>query len=44
MGCPPVCGDTDLPCIQVDKHAIPILYHLHQCKPCTSQDISCLSW
>ena len=22
--------------VQVDKHGIPILYHLHQCRPCTS--------
>ena len=26
---------------QVDKHGITILYHLHQCRPCTSSDISC---
>ena len=22
--------------VQVDKHGITILYHLHQCRPCTS--------
>ena len=22
----------------MDKHGITILYHLHQCRPCTSQD------
>ena len=47
MGCPPVCGDnpqalaSGLSCVQVDKHSITILYHPHQCRPCTSQDISC---
>ena len=25
----------------MDKHGITILYHLHQCRPCTSQDIFC---
>ena len=50
MGCPPVCGDnpralaSGLSPVQVDKQGIAILYHLHQCKPCTSRDISCLSW
>ena len=49
MGCPPVRGDnpldnpralaSGLSYEQVDKHGITILYHLHQCKPCTSQDI-----
>ena len=40
MGCPPVCGDNQralasgLACVQVDKHGITILYHLHQCRPC----------
>ena len=49
MGCPPVRGDnpralaSGLFYVQVDKHGIIILYHLHQCRPCTSQDISCLS-
>ena len=50
MGCPPVCGDnpqalaSGLTYIQMDKHGITFLYHLHQCRPCTSQDILCLSW
>ena len=39
MGCPPVRGDNTralangLSYIQVDKHGITILYHLHQCRP-----------
>ena len=47
MGCPPVRGDnpralaSGLSYVQVDKHSITILYHLHQCRPCTSCDISC---
>ena len=47
IGCPPVRGDnpqalaSGLSYVQVDKHGITILYHLHQCRPCTSQDISC---
>ena len=47
MGCLPVRGDNPqaLACglsyVQVDKHGITILYHLHQCRPCTSRDISC---
>ena len=47
MGCPPVRGDnprvlaSGLSYVQVDKHGITILYHLHQCRPCTSQDILC---
>ena len=38
MGCPPVRGDSPralasgLSYGQVDKHAITILYHLHQCR------------
>ena len=42
MGCPPVRGDnpralaSGLSYVQVDKHSITILYHLHQCRPCTS--------
>ena len=44
-----VLGDN--PCVlasglsykQVDKHDITILYHLHQCRPCTSRDMLCLS-
>ena len=49
MGCAPVRGDnpralaSELSYVQVDKHGITILYHLHQCRPCISQDISCLS-
>ena len=45
MGCPPVRGDnpralaSGLSYIQVDKPGITILYHLHQCRPCTSRDI-----
>ena len=41
-GCPPVRGDnpralaSGLSYVQVDKHGITILYHLHQCRPCTS--------
>ena len=40
MGCPPVRGDnphalvSGLSYLQVDKHCITILYHLHQCRPC----------
>ena len=47
MGCPPVRGDnpralaSGLSYVQVDKHGTTILYHLHQWRPCTSQDISC---
>ena len=47
MGCPPVRGDnpravaSGLSYVQVDKHGITILYHLHQGRPCTSRDISC---
>ena len=39
MGCPPVRGDnpralaSGLSYVQVDKHGITILYHLHQCRP-----------
>ena len=50
MGCPPVRGDnpralaSGLSYEQVDKHGITILYYLHQCRPCTSRDISCESW
>ena len=42
MGCPHVCGDnpralaSGLSYVQVDKHGITIVYHLHQCRPCTS--------
>ena len=47
MGCPPVRGDnpralaSGLSYVQVDKCGITILYHLHQCRPCTSQNILC---
>ena len=47
MGCPPVRGDnpqalaSGLSYVQVDKHGITILYHLHQSRPCTSSDILC---
>ena len=45
MGCPPVRGDnpqalaSGLSYVQVVKHGITNLYHLHQCRPCTSRDI-----
>ena len=45
IGCLSVRGDnplalaSGLSSIQVDKHGITILYHLHQCGPCTSQDL-----
>ena len=45
MGCPPVRGDdpralaSGLSYVQADKHGMTILYHLHQCRPCTSQEI-----
>ena len=47
MGCPPVREDnpralaSGLSYVQVDKHGRTILYHLHQCRPCTSRDIPC---
>ena len=47
MGWPSVRGDnpralaSGLSYVQVDKHGITILYHLHECRPCTSQDILC---
>ena len=47
MGCPPVRGynpralASGLSYVQVDKHGITSLYHLHQCRPCTSRDIVC---
>ena len=50
MGRPPVRLDnlralaSGLSYVQVDKHGITILHHLHQCRPCTSRGISCLSW
>ena len=42
--CLPVRGDnpralaSGLSYVMVDKHGITILYHLHQCRPCTSRD------
>ena len=47
MGCPPVRVDnpralaSGLSFVQVDKHFITILYHINQCRPCTSSAISC---
>ena len=46
MGCPPLRGDnpralaSGLSYVQVDKHSIPILNQLHQCRYCTSRDVS----
>ena len=43
MGCPHVRGDnpralaSGLSYVQVGKHGITILYHLHPCRPCTSR-------
>ena len=45
MACSPVCGDnpralaSGLSYVQVDKHGITFLHHLHQCRPCTSSNI-----
>ena len=42
MARPPVRGDnpqalaSGLSYVQVDKHGLAILYHLHQCRSCTS--------
>ena len=42
IGCPLVRGDnpralaSGLSYVQVDQYCITILYHLHQCRPCTS--------
>ena len=50
MGCPAVRGDnpralaSGLSYVQVNKHCITTLYHLHQCIPCTSRDISFSNW
>ena len=50
MGCLPVRGNnpralaSGLSYVQVDKHDITILDHLHMCRPCTSRDSSCQSW
>ena len=47
MSCPHIRGDNPLALasglsyVEVDKHGINILYHLHQCVPCTSRDMSC---
>ena len=47
MGCLPLRGDNPLALasglsyVQVDKHRINILHHLHQCIPCKSRDSSC---
>ena len=48
---PPVQGDNPrakacgLSPMQVDMYnnSVTILYHLHQCRPCTLRDIPCLS-
>ena len=46
MDCPLVRGDnpralaSGLSYVQVEKHGLSILYHLHQCRYCTSRDIS----
>ena len=46
MNCPSVRGDNPralargLSYVQVDKHGVTILYHQHQCRPCTSRDVS----
>ena len=47
MAGPPEGGDnpralaSGLSNVQLDKHGITILYHLHQCRPCTSRGILC---
>ena len=47
MGCQPIRGEnpralaSGLSYVQVDKHALTILYHLHQCRHCISRDILC---
>ena len=43
MGCPPVLGDNPRALATVDylTRGITILYHLHQCRSCTSRGISC---
>ena len=50
MGYPTLRGDnpraleaSGLSYVQVNKHSISILYHLHQYRPCTSRDSSCCS-
>ena len=48
--CPPVRGDNPrasargLSYVQVDKHGITIVYHLHQCRHFKSRAILCLRW
>ena len=39
MGCPPVRGDNPRASeyVQVEKHVITMLYHLHQCRHCTNE-------
>ena len=39
----PLVLARELSYVQVDSHGITVLYHLHvhQCRPCTSGDISC---
>ena len=50
MGCPPVHGDNPralasrLSYVSVEKRGITILYHLHQCIPCSPRGMLCLSW
>ena len=45
MGCQHVRGEnpgalaSGLSYLQEDKHGITILYHLHQCRPCTTRGI-----
>ena len=47
MDCPPVRGDnpralaSGLSYVQVDNHVINNLYPRHQCRHCTSRDMSC---
>ena len=50
IGCPPVRGDnpralaSGLSPRTGGQTLYNYLYHLHQCRPCTSRDSSCLSW
>ena len=45
MACLPAYGDNSqalvsgLSAVQWDNHSVTILYNLHQCRPCTLQDI-----
>ena len=40
MGCPPVRGDNPRPLesglsyVEVDKHGITMIYHIHEYRPC----------